>query len=116
VAIVPTALYYVWLEMVSAVYVVVHPSLWLAEAWGVGWTTMFGVWGFAALFYGIELSLTNLSPTKSEGRSWGKRFGLFLLGTFVLAGPVANILFRIAIHSLKHLPDGIIINPWWILR
>lgn len=116
VAIVPTAIYYVWLEVVSAFYVLIHPSLWFAEAWGVTWTTSFAFMGFSALFYGIDLSLKSVSAARSGTDSTIRRVGLFLLGTLILVGPLANILFRIGIHSLKHLPDGITANPWWVLR
>jgi hypothetical protein len=106
-----------WLELISTGYVLIHPSLWFSDAWTEGWTISFGFGGVAALMYGVEMSLKNVSLTQSAGISTGKRVGSFLLGTLILGGgPVSNILFRIAIHSLKHLPDGITENPWWVLR
>jgi hypothetical protein len=116
VAILPTGIYYLWLEIISSGYVVIHPSLWFDEAWTEGWTITFGIAGFAALMYGVQISIFNVSAACSSEVRTRKRVLQFLLGTLILAGPVANILFRIAIHSLKHLPDGITTNPWWILR
>jgi hypothetical protein len=116
VAILPTGIYYLWLEIISSGYVLIHPSLWFDEAWTEGWTITFGIAGFAALMYGVQISIFNVSAACSSEVRTRKRVLQFLLGTLILAGPVANILFRIAIHSLKHLPDGITTNPWWILR
>jgi hypothetical protein len=116
VAIFPTAIYYVWLEVISTGYVLIHPSLWFDEAWTEGWTITFGFAGFAALVYGIGLSLDSVSSARSTNVRTRTRVFRFLLGTLVMVGPVANVLFRIAIHSLKHLPDGITANPWWVLR
>jgi hypothetical protein len=116
VAILPTGIYYLWLEIISSGYVLIHPSLWFDEAWTEGWTLTFGIAGFAALMYGVQISIFNVSAACSSEVRTRKRVLQFLLGTLILAGPVANILFRIAIHSLKHLPDGITTNPWWILR
>jgi hypothetical protein len=116
VAIFPTAIYYVWLEVISTGYVLIHPSLWFDEAWTDGWTITFGFAGFAAVIYGIGLSLDSVSSTRSTNVRTRTRVLRFILGTLVMVGPVANILFRIAIHSLKHLPDGITANPWWVLR
>ena len=116
VAILPTGIYYFWLEIISSGYVLIHPSLWLSEAWTEGWTLTFGFAGFAATIYGVQISVFNVSAACSSEVRTRKRVVQFLLGTLILAGPVANILFRIAIHSLKHLPDGITTNPWWILR
>jgi len=116
VAILPTGIYYLWLEIISSGYVLIHPSLWFDEAWTEGWTITFGIAGFAALMYGVQISIFNVSAVCSFEVRTRKRVLQFLLGTLILAGPVANILFRIAIHSLKHLPDGITTNPWWILR
>jgi len=116
VAILPTGIYYLWLEIISSGYVLIHPSLWFDEAWTEGWTITFGIAGFAALMYGVQISIFNVSAARSSEVRTRKRVLHFLLGTLILAGPVANILFRIAIHSLKHLPDGITANPWWILR
>ena len=116
VAILPTGIYYFWLEIISSGYVLIHPSLWLSEAWTEGWTLTFGFAGFAATIYGVQISVFNVSAACSSEVRTRKRVLQFLLGTLILAGPVANILFRIAIHSLKHLPDGITTNPWWIMR
>jgi len=116
VSIFPTAIYYVWLEVISTGYVLIHPSLWFDEAWTEGWTITFGFAGFAAVIYGIGLSLDSVSSTRSTNVRTRTRVLRFLLGTLVMVGPVANVLFRIAIHSLKHLPDGITANPWWVLR
>lgn len=116
VAILPTGIYYFWLEIISTGYVLIHPSLWLGEAWTEGWTLTFGFMGLAATIYGVQISIFNVSAACSSEIRMRKRVLQFLLGTLILAGPVANILFRIAIHSLKHLPDGITTNPWWILR
>jgi hypothetical protein len=116
VAILPTGIYYFWLEIISSGYVLIHPSLWLSEAWTEGWTLTFGFAGYAATIYGVQISIFNVSAACSSEVRTRKRVLQFLLGTLILAGPVANILFRIAIHSLKHLPDGITTNPWWILR
>ena len=116
VGILPTGIYYLWLEIISSGYVLIHPSLWFDEAWTEGWTLTFGIAGFAALMYGVQISILNVSAGCSSEVRTRKRVLQFLLGTLILAGPVANILFRIAIHSLKHLPDGITSNPWWILR
>jgi hypothetical protein len=116
VAILPTGIYYFWLEIISTGYVLIHPSLWLGEAWTEGWTLTFGFMGLAATVYGVQTSIFNVSAACSSEVRTRKRVLQFLLGTLILAGPVANILFRIAIHSLKHLPDGITNNPWWILR
>ena len=116
VAILPTGIYYVWLEIISSGYVLFHPSVWLREAWTEGGSLTFGVTGFAALAYGISISVSNVSAHYSSQVPTKTRVLKFLLGTLILAGPVANILFLIAIHSLKRLPDGITANPWWILR
>lgn len=116
VAIFPTAIYYVWLELTSTVFVFVHPWLLLDDAWTGGWTVSFGLAGFAAIIYGIGLSLDSVSSTRGTNVRTRTRVLRFLLGTLVMVGPVANVLFRIAIHSLKHLPDGITANPWWVLR
>lgn len=116
VAILPTGIYYFWLEIISSGYVLIHPSLWLSEAWTEGWTLTFGFAGLAATIYGVQISIVSASAAGSSEVRTRKRVLQFLLGTLILAGPVANILFRIAIHSLKHLPDGITANPWWILR
>jgi hypothetical protein len=116
VAILPTGIYYFWLEIISSGCVLIHPSLWLSEAWTEGWTLTFGFAGYAATIYGVQISIFNVSAACSSEVRTRKRVLQFLLGTLILAGPVANILFRIAIHSLKHLPDGITTNPWWILR
>ena len=116
VAILPTGVYYLWLEVISSGYVLIHPSLWFNDAWTEGWTLSFGFAGFGAAFYGINMSIQNVSSTGNSNVRTRKRVLKFLLGTLIMAGPVANILFRVAIHSLKHLPDGITANPWWILR
>lgn len=116
VAVLPTGIYYLWLEIISSGYVLIHPRLWFDEAWTEGWTLTFGIAGFAALMYGVQISILNVSAGCSSDVRTTKRVLQFLLGTLILAGPVANILFRIAIHSLEHLPDGITSNPWWILR
>lgn len=116
VAILPTAVYYFWLEIISSGYVLIHPSLWFSDAWTEGWTLTFGFAGLAATVYGIDLSLQSVSATRSLNVRPRKRVLQFLLGTLILAGPVANILFHLAISSLQHLPDGITQNPWWILR
>lgn len=116
VAILPTGIYYLWLEIIGSGYVLIHPSLWWGEAWTEGWTLTFGFAGFAATIYGVQISIFNVSAACSSEVRTRKRVLQFLLGTLILVGPVANILFRIAIHSLKHLPDGITTNPWWILR
>jgi hypothetical protein len=116
VAILPTGIYYLWLEIISTGYVLIHPSLWFSEAWTEGWTLTFGMFGFVATVEGIKLSMRMVSTTNSSHLRTRKRVLHFLLGTLILAGPVANILFRIAIYSLQRLPDGITTNPWWILR
>lgn len=116
-SILPTGLYYFWLEIVSTFYVLIHPSLWFNDAWTEGWTLTFGVFGTAAVLYGVGMSFENLSAKASSGKSTLKRVLLFWLGTFILAGgPVANVFYRLAIHTLKHLPDGITANPWWVLH
>ncbi len=116
VVIVPTGIYYVWLELISTGYVLIHPSLWFSDAWTEGWTVSFGIAGFAALLYGVNTSIKGVSAKCSANMRTRKRVFKFLLGTLIMAGPVANILFLIAISSLKHLPDGITSNPWWILH
>jgi hypothetical protein len=116
VAILPTGIYYIWLEFISTRYVLIHPSLWLGGTWTVGWALTIGFAGIAAMIYGIQISIINVSAAYSSQVRTRKRVLYFLLGTLILAGPVANILFRIAIHSLTHLPDGITANPWWIMR
>ena len=116
VAIVPTAAYYFWLEIISTGYVLIHPKLWFSDAWTEGWTLTFGLGGIWASLYGIGTSVEMVSARASGGTRTTKRVLMFLLGTLILVGPVANILFRFAINSLEHLPDGISANPWWILR
>lgn len=116
VSVVPTAVYYVWLATISYGYTLIHPSLWLREAWTGTWTLTFGLWGICALGFGIDISLRNASIIETGFRPTWKRVLLFLMGTLILAGPITNLLLRIAIHSLKHLPDGITPNPWWVLR
>jgi len=113
---IPTGIYYVWLEVISTGYVLIHPSLWFHDAWTEGWTVSFGIAGVTALVYGINMSIESVSVWGRANMRSGKRVFRFLLGTLIMAGPVANFLFLIAIHSLKHLPDGITQNPWWILR
>jgi hypothetical protein len=112
----PTVIYFLWLEVIGSGYMLIHPSLWFSKVWTSGWTFTFGMGGIAALMYGIDLSLRNVSTTHSESVHIGKRVLMFLLGTAILAGPVSNILLRLAIHSLKHLPDGITAHPWWVLK
>jgi hypothetical protein len=116
VAILPTGIYYIWLEVISTGYVLIHPSLWISEAWTEGWTVTFGIAGFSAVLYGVDLSLRSVSAKRSLSVQTRKRVLQFLLGTLILAGPVASTLFYFAISSLIHLPDGITQNPWWILR
>ena len=116
VAIVPTGIYYVWLELISTGYVLIHPSLWFSDAWTEGWTITFGIAGFAAVLYGVNTSIESVSAKCSANMRTRRRVLQFLIGTLIMAGPVANILFLIAISSLKHLPDGITPNPWWILH
>jgi hypothetical protein len=116
VSVVPTGLYFIWLEVISTAFVVIHPSLWFSDALTEGWTWTFGILGLAALGFGIGLSLDSISAQTGSANAIWERALWFLLGTLVLSGLLASVLFRIAIHSLKHIPDGISTNPWWVVR
>jgi hypothetical protein len=114
-AILPPGLYYLWLEVIGSGYVIIHPSLWFRYALMEIWMVPLGGAGFGALSYGIDISIRNVSENSANVPRW-KRVLFFLMGTLIIAGPVANVPFRIAIHVLSHLADGIAANPWWVLR
>ena len=111
VNILPIVAYYIWLQFATAVYSVIHPSLWFQ----VGTDVFFGFLGIAALVKGIEVSLKAVSEKKSYGGVMWKRVLVFLAGGLVLACLVAPVLLNIDIERMKELPASLGSHPWWIL-
>ena len=112
----PLSIYYVWLEIVSTAFSLIHPSLLFNEVWTEGRTFTFGVLGFFAMIHGIKISILNVSAGYSSHVPIRKRVLRFLLGTLVFTGAMAGFFFVFAIDTLRELPNGITSNPWWILR
>jgi hypothetical protein len=107
----PLVAYWVWLMVVTSLYAIVHPSLWF----GAGTDLVFGFIGVAALFKGIEMSVTAVSEKCSYGGVVWKRVLMFLAGTVVLVTVVATLLLNFDINSLKDMPASLGAHPWWVL-
>jgi hypothetical protein len=111
VSMLPIVAYYFWLQFATALYSVVHPSLWFQ----VGSGLFFGFLGIVALFKGIEISLNAVSDKSSyDGVVW-KRVLMFLAGTLVLASLVAPVLLNLDINRMKDMPTSLGAHPWWVL-
>lgn len=111
VSMLPVVAYFVWLMVATSLYATVHPSLWF----GVGTDLFFGFIGIAALFKGIEMSLTAVSEKSSSGRLVWKRVLVFLAGSLVLASVLAPLLLNLDIDRLKDMPASLGAHPWWVL-
>jgi hypothetical protein len=111
VSMLPIAAYYIWLQIATGLYSVIHPSLWFQ----VGSGLFFGFLGIAALFKGIEVSLKAVSDKNSYGGVIWKRVLTFLLGTLVLASLVAPFLLNLDIDRMKEMPASLGAHPWWVL-
>ena len=117
VCMVPMAGYYLWLEIVTSGYSLVHPSLWFNPAWDKDWGFGFvpGIAGIAVLFMGIAISIEAISSRTPEDRSRKGRAAEFFLGTVILVSLVAPFLLNWSIASLKELPMPNGGHAWWIL-
>jgi len=111
VSMLPIVAYYIWLQFATALYSILHPSLWFQE----GSSLFFGFLGIAALFAGIEISLKAVSDKNSYGGSVWKRVLMFLVGTLVLASLVSPVLLNLDINRMKDIPASLGSHPWWIL-
>ena len=107
----PIVAYYIWLQFATALYSIIHPSLWFQE----GTDLFLGFWGIAALFMGIEISLRAVSEKESYGGVVWKRVLVFLAGSLVLASVVSPILLNIDIDRMKEMPASLGSHPWWVL-
>lgn len=116
VSMIPVVAYYLWLELATSGYVLIHPSLWFNASWDkdVAFGLMPGIIGIAGLAYGIDLSLRSVAPPK-KGESTKRRVGMFLLGTVVLATVVASFFLNWGIAHLKDMPLMKNSAGWWIL-
>ena len=111
VSMLPIVAYYLWLQIATALYSVIHPSLWFQ----VGSGLVFGFLGIASLFKGIEISLKAVSDKSSYGGVVWKRVLMFLAGTLVLASLVAPFLLNLDINRMKDMPASLGAHPWWVL-
>ena len=107
----PIVAYYIWLQFATALYSIIHPSLWFQE----GTDLFLGSLGIAALFIGIDISLKAVSDKRSYGGVVWKRVLTFLAGSLVLASLVAPVLLNIDINRMKDMPASLGSHPWWIL-
>jgi hypothetical protein len=107
----PIVAYYIWLQFATALYSIVHPSLWFLE----GTDLVLGSLGVAALFIGIEISVKAVSDKESYGGVVWKRVLVFLAGSLVLASVIAPFLLNIDIDRMKEMPASLGSHPWWVL-
>ena len=107
----PIIAYYFWLQLATALYSVIHPSLWFQ----VGSGLFLGFIGIVALFKGIEISLRAVSDKSSYGAIVWKRMAMFLVGTVLLASLVSPFLLNLDIDRMKDMPASLGAHPWWIL-
>lgn len=107
----PIVAYYFWLQIATALYSVIHPSLWFQ----VGSGLFFGFIGIVALFKGIEISLRAVSDRSSYGAVVWKRVAMFLVGTVLLASIVSPFLLNLDIDRMKDMPASLGAHPWWVL-
>src|SRR5271165_5271656 len=73
----PHVAYYVWLQFATALYAIIHPSLWFQ----VGSGLFFGTIGTVALLFGVQISLKAVADKSSYGGVVWKRVLMFLVGT-----------------------------------
>jgi hypothetical protein len=112
VSVFPIIAYYFWLQIATALYAIIHPSLWFS----VGFDLFFGIWGIVALFKGIEISLKAVTDKSSYGAVVWKRIIMFLIGTFVLASLLSPLLLNLDIGRMKDMPISLgNLHPWWVL-
>jgi hypothetical protein len=107
----PVVAYYFWLQIATALYSVIHPTLWLQ----VGSGLTLGFIGIFALFKGIEMSLRAVYDRNSYGSVVWKRVAIFLLGTLLLASIVSPLLLNLDINRMKDMPASLGAHPWWVL-
>jgi hypothetical protein len=107
----PIIAYYFWLQIATALYSIIHPSLWFQDVSGL----FFGIIGILALFKGIEISLRAVSDKSSYGAVVWKRVSMFLIGTVLLASLVSPILLNFDINRMKDMPASLGAHPWWVL-
>ncbi len=107
----PIIAYYFWLQIATALYSVIHPSLWFQ----VGSGLLLGFIGIAALFKGIEISLRAVSDRSSYGAVIWKRVAMFLVGTALLASLVSPFLLNLDIDRMKDMATSLGAHPWWVL-
>jgi hypothetical protein len=107
----PTVVYYFWLQIAVALFSIAHPSLWLQA----GSDLFFGLLGTAVLLFGIHISLRALTNQIPWGTTLWRRVVLFVLGTFVLAALISPVLLNLDIYRLKDVPASMGVHPWWIL-
>jgi hypothetical protein len=107
----PIIAYYIWLQFATALYSIIHPSLWFQE----GTDLFLGFLGIVALFMGIEISLKAVSDKGSFGGVVWKRVLAFLAGSILLVSVVSTILLNIDIDRMKEMPASLGSHPWWVL-
>ena len=107
----PIVAYYFWLQIATALYSVIHPSLWFQ----VGSGLFFGFIGIAALFKGIEISLRAVFDKSSYGAVIWKRVAMFLVGTALLASLVSPFLLNLDIDRMKDMATSLGTHHWWVL-
>jgi hypothetical protein len=107
----PIVAYYFWLQIATALYSVIHPSLWFQ----VGSGLFFGFIGIAALFKGIEISLSAVSDKSSYGAVIWKRVAMFLVGTALLASLISPFLLNLDIDKMKDMATSLGAHHWWVL-
>jgi hypothetical protein len=111
VSMLPLVAYYIWLQSATALYAIIHPSLWLSEGYGL----FFGMLGIAALIKGIQISLKAVSRKDSFGGAVWKRILMFLVGLLVLSSLVSPFLLNVDIDKLRDVPASLGSHPWWVL-
>jgi len=107
----PMVGYYVWLQVATGLFLLIHPSLWFQDAFDVFFSSL----GIAALFKGIEISLRAVSDKNSYGGVVWKRVLMFVTGTVVLTSVVSPLLLNLDIDRMKNMPASLGAHPWWIL-
>lgn len=107
----PHVAYYCWLQVATALYSMIHPSLWFHTGSGL----LLGTIGTVALLFGIQISLKAVSDKSSYGGAVWKRVLMFLVGTIILASAVTPFSLNIEIDRLKDIPGSLGAHPWWVL-
>jgi hypothetical protein len=111
VSTIPIILYYVWLQIATAIFSLIHPSLWFQ----VGSGLFFGFLGIVAFFKGIEISLRSVSESSAYGGTIVKRTLMFVVGTVLLVCLVSPFLLNLDISRMKEMPESVGAHPWFIL-